>query len=546
MVKVFLVEDEYVVREGIKNMNWEEYDLEFCGEASDGELAFPLIKKERPDIVITDIRMPFMDGLELSRLIKKELPQTRIIILSGHEEFEYAKSAIQIGVEEYLLKPIDSEQLLRAVKKVADKIEEERTQIDPFPSDSAEGAERLEMAKRELFGALIAGEASMTELLEKGKELELELTASCYQILLLKIQRGHGDDYSRRIVEIMERIYAYTSGHRDHIICFDRAPEGKIFLFVEEDSERLHRQMDGMMVFFLTMMKEYEGVTYFGGIGSEVYRLRELSRAYETACHAFAYRFLIDDSMVVVYEDIKNHMTSGRHAGGEYGMGEINFANLDKTKIEDFLRGGERSEIPFFVEEYIQNVGEAGKNSMIFRQYIVMDMYIAANHFLEELDGEEEIPRKEPFESPEQMEQILRELETTEVYIIQLFQEVMEVRDRHTKEHNSDMVELAKKYIQEHYNEDELSLNLVASKVNVSPNHLSAMFSQKTGNTFIRYLTDVRIGKARELLKCTNLRSSEVGEQVGYRDPHYFSHIFKKNQGCTPMQYREGGSSGEE
>ena len=103
MISVFLVEDEFIVREGIKNMNWEAYGLSFVGEASDGELAFPLIKKKHPDIVITDICMPFMDGLELSRLIKKELPQTKILILSGHEEFEYAKDAIQIGVEEYLL-----------------------------------------------------------------------------------------------------------------------------------------------------------------------------------------------------------------------------------------------------------------------------------------------------------------------------------------------------------------------------------------------------------------------------------------------------------
>ena len=120
MISVFLVEDEFIVREGIKNINWEAHGLSFVGEASDGELAFPLIKKKHPDIVITDICMPFMDGLELSRLIKKELPQTKILILSGHEEFEYAKDAIQIGVEEYLLKPINSDELLQVVRRAAD------------------------------------------------------------------------------------------------------------------------------------------------------------------------------------------------------------------------------------------------------------------------------------------------------------------------------------------------------------------------------------------------------------------------------------------
>ena len=114
MIKVFLVEDEYVIREGIKkNIDWQAHGYEFCGEAGDGELAFPMIQEIRPDIVITDIRMPFMDGLALSRLIKKEFPETEIIILSGYEEFEYAKEGIKIGVAQYLLKPISGDALIR-------------------------------------------------------------------------------------------------------------------------------------------------------------------------------------------------------------------------------------------------------------------------------------------------------------------------------------------------------------------------------------------------------------------------------------------------
>ena len=120
MIKVFLVEDEVVIRDAIKNsINWEQEGYEFVGEASDGELALPMILKEKPDILITDIRMPFMDGLELSRLVKKELPDTNIIILSGYDEFEYAKEAIKIGVEEYLLKPISSNVLLEHLGEVA-------------------------------------------------------------------------------------------------------------------------------------------------------------------------------------------------------------------------------------------------------------------------------------------------------------------------------------------------------------------------------------------------------------------------------------------
>ena len=125
MLKIFLVEDEFVVREGIKNnIDWNAHGYEFCGEASDGELAYPMIQKLKPDIVITDIKMPFMDGLTLSKLIKKEMPWIEIIILTGHQEFEYAKEGINIGVAQYLSKPISSEDLVREVNALALKIDE--------------------------------------------------------------------------------------------------------------------------------------------------------------------------------------------------------------------------------------------------------------------------------------------------------------------------------------------------------------------------------------------------------------------------------------
>ena len=117
MIKIFLVEDELIIRNGIKNsIDWEKEGYEFVGEASDGELAYPLIKKTKPDILITDIKMPFMDGLQLSELIKKELPGIKIMILSGYNEFEYAQKAISIGVTDYLLKPVNAEQLMEGIK----------------------------------------------------------------------------------------------------------------------------------------------------------------------------------------------------------------------------------------------------------------------------------------------------------------------------------------------------------------------------------------------------------------------------------------------
>ncbi len=147
-VKIFLVEDEIVIRNGIKNsIEWEKEGYEFVGEASDGELAYPMIVKERPDILITDIKMPFMDGLELSRLVRKELPELKILILSGYDEFDYAKEAISLGVTEYLLKPVSSAKLLETLKGVSVIIEQEREERDLLKRYSEEMKESTEHEK---------------------------------------------------------------------------------------------------------------------------------------------------------------------------------------------------------------------------------------------------------------------------------------------------------------------------------------------------------------------------------------------------------------
>lgn len=188
MIKVFLVEDEAIIRIGIKNnIPWEKEGFEFAGEASDGELAYPMIKKVKPDIVITDIRMPFMDGLELASIIRKEMPTTKIIILSGYNEFDYAKRAISIGVTDYQLKPISSDKLLETVKRVAGIIREERAQKELLEEYKKENQENLELDKAKLFYALADNSLSTAEILEWGRQLGLDLTASYYTVILLKI-----------------------------------------------------------------------------------------------------------------------------------------------------------------------------------------------------------------------------------------------------------------------------------------------------------------------------------------------------------------------
>ena len=537
MLKIFLVEDEYVVRQGIKNkIDWEAHGYEFCGEASDGELAYPMIQKCRPDIVITDIKMPFMDGLQLSRLIKKELPWIEIIILSGHEEFEYAKEAIKIGVAEYLLKPINGEELLKEVNALAVKIEERKQERDIREKYEKEMEENSLKDRKDLFQYLVTGTKSMPELLEIAEKLEIDLSAMWYNIILVKIQsmkHAHGE-FSNSVVEIEEKLEKSRDAH--HTVMFDRNLEGKALLFEADSREELEQLQQTYLQNMEETLAPYEHIRYFGGIGMPVNRLSELPVSFEKASHAFAHRYLIEGNCIIN----SNEMKQGLYAEEEdFDINDVNPRQLDRSKIREFLKTGDREECIYFVEEFFKDVGTNAMKSNMFRQYIIMDTYFCVIDFLEGM----QISKTE-IEPLDITSGILQNTEATMSYIVKIVAKALELRDQKASNRYGDVVDEVMDYIEKNYADEELSLNLLASHINFSPNHLSMVFSQETGQTLIKYITDFRMNKAKELLRCTNKKNSIISMEVGYKDPHYFSYLFKKTQGMTPTQYR-GGTSAE-
>lgn len=537
MLKVFLVEDEFVVREGIKNnIDWQSHGYEFCGEASDGELAFPMIQKLKPDIVITDIKMPFMDGLVLSRLIKKELPWIEIIILSGYEEFEYAKEAIKIGVAEYLSKPISGEELLREVDTLAVKIEEKKRERELSQKYNREMEEYFLQERRNLFQYLVTGAKSVPELLDIAGRLNLDISAMWYNIVLIKIEsRSHAqNEYSNGLIEIEQRLKDLEDD--SHQLLFDRNLEGRALLFKADSLEELDGLQNGYLQAMEAILNEYTDIRYFGGVGEAVNRLRELPTSFENASRAFAHRYLMSESCI-----LRSGEQDGRSylENEEFNISNVNPKQIDRSRVREFLKLGDREETKYFVEEFFKDLGSNAVKSNMFRQYIAIDVYFCVLEFIEEL----QLPREE-LENLEVTPSVLQSVETTLQYVIKIIEKTLELRESAATNRYGDIVDELKQYIEKNYADDELSLNLLAAHVNFSPNHLSKIFSQQTGSTFIKYLTDFRMNKAKELLRCTGKRSSEISMDVGYKDPHYFSYLFKKTQGMTPTQYR-GGRNGE-
>lgn len=533
MLKVFLAEDEFIIREGIKNnIDWQAYGYEFCGEASDGELAFPLIQKTRPDILITDIKMPFVDGLALSRLVKKELPETEIIILSGYEEFDYAKEAIQIGVARYLLKPINGETLLQEIDSVAEIIlgkQKEKEIREKYQKEMEENSLRDQM---DLFQHLVTGDCSMEELLSVADKLDLKIMAPWYSIVLLKIQSMKHDyeEYSGSIVVVDERIVKLAEP--EHVLIFDRALEGRAFLFKADSEEELLAYQKEYLGDVKEVLSGYANLRYFGGIGTPVNRLREIPASFEDASHAFAHRYLVAESCIL---DSSLLMQEGAAENEDFRISAVNPEQIDRAKMQEFLRTGDLDEVVYFVDEFFGKLDGGAMKSRIFRQYITMDAYFSIADFLNGLGLQ-----KDEIEAPDQDGSILQDEKSAMDYIVRIMEKALVLREKKASSRYEDVVSEVIHYIEDNYAQEELSLNLLASHVNFSPNHLSMIFSQQTGQTLIRYLTDYRMNRAKELLRCSSKKSSVISMEVGYKDPHYFSYLFKKTQGMTPTQYRGG------
>ena len=538
MLKVFLAEDEFVVREGIKNnINWNAHGYEFCGEAGDGELAYSMIQKLRPDILITDIKMPFMDGLSLSRMVKAEFPNTEIILLTGYEDFEYAKEAIKIGVSSYLSKPISSENLLKEIGVVAEKLNEKNRELEIRKKYEEDMKERTEAEKQDFFEDLVTGTRDLPYILKRSKELSMDISGLSFNVILLKVWsiKHESGEFSNTVVKVTDQISDIVNGMGDNI--FDLNLDGKAIL-IKGDSEK---ETDEAVEEYTGRMKElfsrYPNIRYFGGIGKAVSRITDIPISFKLASRAFAHLYLTTENDFLVGSDGPVHGT-----GDDIILSEIDPRHIDRRHVKEFLRRGEESEAEYFLQEFFDGMGQDALRSNMLRQYIAMDVYFCVADFVENdllLDRSglgDQIPAAD----------ILTDEKKTYEYLTGILKNAITLRKDSSQGSYRDVVKEVMAYIDDNYSDDELSLNRLAAHVNFSPNHLSAVFRQETGQTFIKYLTDYRLDKAKELLLGTSKKSSEISVLVGYKDPHYFSYLFKKTQGMTTTQYRGKGRVEEE
>jgi len=415
--KVFLVEDEIVTREGIRDtVDWAAAGYQFCGEAPDGEIALPLIYERRPETVITDIKMPFMDGLQLCRILRESLPATKIIILSGHDEFKYAQEAIQIGVTEYLLKPIIPQDLLTALRKVARQIDEEHQTSAHLQALQAQMISQRSMLRERCLLDLVTGNSSAADFIEQAQGLEIDLLAPWYQVLVIRALPRTGAPAAPlyTLCQQVDAIIADVIGDTNSIISFKQGLEETILILKGETPEALAQQAQRLPEVLQRQIAAQTVSPLVIGVGQATERLGTIAQSFAQ------------------------------------GLAQIS----------------------------------AGA-------------------------------RPPPAGMPAQPD-----------------------NHQHEPSHSAALIGKARSYIDANYSNPAISLRLVAAQVLLSPTYFSVVFAREVGETFIEYLTNVRIHKAMELLRTTSLTSSEIAYQIGYHNPRYFYSVFRKVAGLPPNEFR--------
>ena len=527
MYSVFIVDDEVIVREGLRNkIDWEHSQFTFAGEAGDGELALSMIQDIKPDILITDIRMPFMDGLELARAVKQMLPLVRILILSGHDEFDYAKKAISIGVEDYILKPFTLEEVLAGLHKAAAALDRQRQQFTDIARMRGELDSAYALARSSFLSDVVLGTRGAGEAIQKAAEFEINLIARWYQVTVSVIHCG-AQGCGNALIEAKARILALVERWEDgEALGFFIAPDTFVTIVKSARRESCEDTSFSLAGSVSHEVSKTAGCTMVAAIGSIGEHTAHIAQSYREASAIQKQCRITDRNKIISMNDIERKEDSS-------------IVLQDNDPLFERLNYADESEIDQIIKEYIAMLGDNPGHFSIIASYLLVDVIMAVSKLIEELGGSvtEVMP---DILSHSFVESAVQNEEVFIAAVRGVLQDVLRFRNQHVQGRYADVILRAKKYIDGNYANPDICLHSTAAAVNFSPNHFSAVFSQECGITVIEYLTNVRIEAAKKLLRNSGMKSADIAYEVGFNDPHYFSFIFKKVTGVSPRDWRNG------
>ena len=473
--------------------------------------------------------------------MKKEFPNIRIVIVSGYDDFEYARKAIAIGVDDYLLKPIARADFEKVLKKIQKDFEEKDRQQDYYKKFEREMKEYENNSRRDFFEMLVTKHTDLQKIYEKAEQLSIDITAESYNLVFFSLAASKDSDsvdqgYSQKAADVQKQIDDVLQAEANTYMFRNQMFSYVVLLTGEYDT--MQRKTKNCVETLQKIMEKDEcGLEWIVCASEPVERLSQLPDCYEKGMQIFAYRYfgyshVISSDMVLGNNTEENELKD---------LVAVDTNVVNPTIFQNFLCNALEDETDSFVKNYVQMVGESALKSKMFRQYILLNIHFCIVSFLQKLGYEKDVIDNSLLEASG-MNQVA-DLSVIEESIKKALQKAIELREEKSRGKYQNVLQSAVQYMEENFSDENMTLNTVACVANVSANHFSAMFSQKMGQTFIEYLTGLRMNKAKELLRCTDKRSGEIALEVGYKDSHYFSFLFKKTQGCTPSEYRNQGAT---
>ena len=528
---VLLVDDEEdVIRIIMKKLDWESMGLVIIGHAANGVEALEMAEELSPDIVMTDIKMPYMDGLTLCRKLKELSRTIRVIIFSGFDEFEYAKEAIKMEAAEYLLKPVNAVELKEVFERVKNDLDRELDEKRNTDKLRAYYMESLPVLQESFYVALLEGRIAPEQIGRYMDSYQVQLKGPYYVVTVLHISQQSLEEESRMdpfLQAVSVRKFAEEQVEdrwRSRVVIY----LGDIIMISQMHDREEMLEYTNEMDRLCRMAKKVCNARITAGIGYLCDNLEQLPLSYQGAKQAVSYRVLYGNTRAISISEVE----PAEHA-------ELNWEDVYSTYIQQIMkkvRIGEQDGLEKAISQFTEWL--SGEQISMQKYRIVMMELVAelfrftASHNLNPenvFGGNGDVYSQVlQMESAEVLDRWLRRVCTN------LQNAVMNERQDSTKF----FVKNAEEYVKEHFADQDLGVDEVCRKLNVSAAYFSTIFKKETGKTFVRYLTDYRMEKAVNMLMTGNEKTYVIAEKVGYAEPNYFSYVFKKQFGMSPSKYK--------
>jgi len=529
LYKMILVDDEEDVRISIeKKVDWNSLGFELVGSANNGEEALELTEQMHVDVVLTDIKMPFMDGLQLCAKVKENYKNTKVVLYSGFDDFELAREAVHLEAEEYLLKPVGAKDLENVFSRIKDNLDKELDERRNLKNLNDYYQESLPMMREQLLAGLLEGKFSEEQAETMIKSYGMDFISSYYSVALLEGDSYKGSDEFQTgqllMISLMNLAKEYLENNiKCHIFMY----LGNVAIIAQMQNADEINDFVYHINQVCKMGARILDIDADAGVGHVCTGVAQISKSYQEAKTALDYRVLGEERGQAIYindvepktEEVVYHEVSGIQTI----IHNIKFGSVDElnNSIDDFIhemKGEGIVTVWQYQLVFMEMVTEMMKLTRIY-QIDVAEVFGKSVVPYQELDNIHSLGELSAWlkEKCSCIWGMLRKLRTNTTNVL---------------------TDKAKTYIEEHYSESDLSVEDLCKHLNVSATYFSVMFKKETGMSFVSYLTKVRLEHAVELLNNTEDKSYIIAEKVGYTEANYFSYVFKKQYGVSPSKYR--------